>query len=547
MKNTLLISLLSLPLVMMAGEEETRVKTEIKEVTVFLSGAQVTSTGNVSINSGTTDLIFENLSPNINSNSIQAKGEGDFTILSVSYRLNYVNQRTKPKEVLVLEDSLDALKSKLEAQDNLMAVYSNEEQMITANRDIGGNNTGVTAIELEKVASTMRTRLLEVKTKQSEIKTRQKKLNESINKINSQINELNGKRNRNTGEVIVSVSSNSTVQAKMTLTYMVSSAGWSPVYDIRAQDDRSPVKLNYRANVYQSSGVEWKNVRLTLSTGNPNISGNKPSLTPWRISYYTPTKYKSYGNKNRAYAPAYGGDVPAASESTRELSEVDVKTNSVKKEAVTSSNFTQMVTDNVVNVQYEISVPYNIPADGKTYSVEIQNYSMPAQYKFFAAPKLDKDAFLVAKVSGWDQYNLLPGDANIFYGGTFVGKSFIDTKTTNDTLDISLGRDKNIVITRENVKEFCEKKVIGVNKKETFMYEISIRNKKKQEIEIEINDQVPLSSISDIEVETLETSSAVCEKENGKLTWKFKIPGGETKKIRFGYSIKFPKDKIINY
>lgn len=544
MKKLLMFPALIVPFLIYGGENETRVKSDIKEVTVFLSGAQVTSVGSATINPGTSDLVFENLSPNINSNSIQAKGEGDFTILSVAYKMNYVNQRPKTKEVLALEDSLEQLKTKLEMQDNLMGVYNNEEQMITANRDIGGNNNGVTAIELEKVATTMRTRLTEVKNKQSEIKARQKKLNESISKVNSQLNELNNKRNRNTGEIVITVSSNISVQAKLTLNYMVSNAGWSPIYDLRAADDRGPVKLNYRANVHQNTGVEWKGVKLTLSTGNPNLSGNKPVLNPWRISYYTPTRYKSYGNKNRSYAPAYGGgDAPAVEESTKEMS----YESAAPKTATTTAAYTQVVTDNVINVQYEISVPYNVPADGKNYSVEIQNYSMPATYKFYCAPKLDKDAFLLARITGWDQYNLLPGDANIFYGGAYVGKSYIDTKTTNDTLDVSLGRDKGIVITRETVKELCEKKVIGVNKKESFIYEISIRNKKKQEIEIEVHDQVPLSSQSEIEVETLETSGAAYNKESGKLTWNLKIAGADTKKLRLGYSIKFPKDKVINY
>jgi len=545
MKKITLSLFLLLPAVFFAGENEIKVKSEIKEVTLFLSGAQVTSVGGTSLGTGTSELVFENLSANINANSIQAKGEGEFTILSVVYKLNYLNQRPKSKEILALEDSLETLKAKVELQDNLLAVYNNEEQMITANRSIGGNNTGVTAAELDKVANTMRTRLIEVKGKQSELKAKQKKLNEGIAKVNSQLSELNSKRNRNTGEITITVSAASAVQAKLSLSYMVNNAGWNPIYDIRALDDRSPITLNYRANVHQNTGVEWKNVKLTLSTGNPNISGNKPVLSPWRLTYYTPTKYKS-GKGNRSAAYAYE-DASPAMEKTMELSEVQISNKNVGSVANTTSSYTQMVTENVANVQYEISVPYNIPADGKSYSVDIQKYSMPAQYKFYCAPKLDKDAFLLAKVTGWDQYNLLPGDANIFYGGTYVGKSYIDTKTTNDTLDISLGRDKSIVVTRETVKEFCDKKIIGLNKKESFMYEIVIRNKKKQEIEIEINDQVPLSTISEIEVETLEISDAGHDKESGKLTWKIKVAASETKKIRFGYSIKHPKDKVVNF
>lgn len=542
------ISLVCLTNLFANGNNEVKVKSTIKEVTVFLKAAQITSVGTTSLEIGTSELVFEGLSTAINSNSIQTKGEGNFTILNVVFRTNYLSQQPKSKGILLIEDSIEIIKMKLELQNNLIAIYDNEEQVLVANRSIGGNNTGVTAIELEKVTTAMRNLLTTVKSKQTEAKIKIKQLNEVLVRLKSQLSEIYNNRNKSTGEIVVSVAAKAPTTAKLTLTYLVNNAGWTPSYDIRATDVNSPVKLNYRANVFQNTGGDWKNINLTLSTGNPTTNGTQPKLSPWWVRFYEPEI------KNKKYnAPLISQDVTSGSTVTREqfvnMAQKDVHAISVEENRVSnadnSSNYVQ-VNNNVVNTEFTISIPYTIPSDGKTHAVEVQSYSMNAQYKYYCVPKLDKDVFLLAKISGWEQYSLLPGESTIFYADTYVGRSFINPISTNDTLDISLGRDKGIAVTREQVKEFSEKKVIGLNKKESITYEITVRNKKKLPVDIDIYDQVPLSSGNEIEVDVLETTQANYEKENGQLSWSVKINPADTKKIRFGYSVKYPKSKIIS-
>lgn len=520
-------------------ENEKKVKSEIKHVTVFLSGAAVTSVGNTSIEPGAHDLVFENLSPYVDANSIEAKGEGSFTILAVYFRSNYLNNQPKPKEIRLLEDSLEMLQVKLAVQQNLRNVYESEEAMLLANKNIGGQNTGVNALELEKIANILRARLTDLNAKELECTLKEKKITEEIVKIQSQLAEMNARRNKNTGEIVVSVSANAATAAKLSLTYNVQNAGWTPVYDLRAEGNSPNVKLECRANVWQNTGVDWKDVKLTVSSGNPSVSGTKPVLDPWWLSYYTPTKYKpysSYGKKSKT--AAY--DAPASSAET-----VSQNTEDQLQEADYSYNYT-VVEENATTVEYEISILYNIPTDGKPHSVSVQSVNIPALYRYYCAPKLDPDAFLLAKITGWDKYNLLSGNMNVFFDGTFVGRSYLETRTTSDTLDISLGRDKNVVVKRTLLKDFSDKKIIGLNRKETRAYEITVRNKKKSEIEIDVEDQVPLSTSNEIEIETLETGGAKHDKEKGLLTWNFKIATGEEKKLRMSYSVKYPKDKVIS-
>ncbi len=215
------------------------------------------------------------------------------------------------------------------------------------------------------------------------------------------------------------------------------------------------------------------------------------------------------------------------------------------KVAETSANYTTTETGQL-SVEFAIEIPYTIPSDGLHHDVNVGQHELPAKFNHFAVPKLDLQAFLLAKVSGWEDYKLLSGNANIYFDGTYVGKSYINTQTTSDTLDLSFGRDNSVIITRERIRDYLSRKVIGINKKETHAYEISVRNNKKSPINIRIEDQVPLSSNKEIEIEIEDISGANHNKDSGKLVWDLEIAGGATKKLKLVYSVKYPKEKKIS-
>ena len=538
MKNllTLFTALFLLGRIAFADNDPKPVKSEIKDVTVFLSGAQVMRTGSTTINPGISSFVFEDLSPLINANSIQVTAKGDFTILSVVHQLNYLKTQEKSKEILALEDSLESLRQQIEIQQSMLEVYTAEEAMIMANKSIGGQNTGVKALDFKENADFFVNRLTEIKTKLIQFKNKIKKLQEKSDKINNQLQTLNAKKSQAMSEIVVTVSAKELVNANFTIRYLVLNAGWIPSYDLRAIDVNNPITLNYKANVFQTTGEDWKKVNLTLSTGNPTLNGSKPNLMPWYLSF------ANYYNYNKgAGSSSYNSIQPQSMKSTT------ANNGNVKEEinANYASNLTT-VTETQTNFEFEISIPYTILANGKKYDVEVKSYTLPAKYEYYCAPKLDRDAFLLAKITGWEEYKLISGEINLFYEGTYVGKSYLDTRTTKDTLDLSLGRDKNIMVTRIKLKEFSSSKFIGLNKTETIAWEINVKNTKKQAINIVIEDQFPISSNKDIEVERLESSGGTYNEETGKLSWKFKLePGESKKKIKVMYSVKYPKNQSV--
>jgi uncharacterized protein (TIGR02231 family) len=204
------------------------------------------------------------------------------------------------------------------------------------------------------------------------------------------------------------------------------------------------------------------------------------------------------------------------------------------------------VTDNALDVTYDIELPYDVPTNGKQQIATLKEETIAAIYKYYAVPKLDKDAYLLAEVTGWEKLNLLPGEANIIFEGTYVGKSFIDPGSTNDTLNLTLGKDKRVIIKREKLTDFSSVKFLGTNKVQTITYELTVKNNKKDAVSMILKDQYPISTNKDIEVELLNGSEAVNNTEIGVLTWKMDLKPGESRKVRISYSVKYPKGKVLN-
>jgi hypothetical protein len=197
------------------------------------------------------------------------------------------------------------------------------------------------------------------------------------------------------------------------------------------------------------------------------------------------------------------------------------------------------------NLEFTIENSFTILSGGQNQSVDMIEYEVPAEYQYYSVPKLDNDAFLTARMTDWDDYNFLEGQASIFFEGKYIGKTILDTQNTSDTLTLSLGRDKNVVVTREKKKEYSANQFAGANRRSTFGYEISVRNKKTYPINIRIEDQLPVPNTKDITVDDIEVSDAIRNRDSGLLTWNLKVEPGKTQKIDLKYEIKYPRYQNI--
>jgi uncharacterized protein (TIGR02231 family) len=198
------------------------------------------------------------------------------------------------------------------------------------------------------------------------------------------------------------------------------------------------------------------------------------------------------------------------------------------------------------NVDFPIPTPYSIPSDKKPYSIDIDTFSLPVSYKYYAVPKLDKDAFLLAQIVGWEDLNLVSGPVNIYQGRKYIGQSNLDIRNLSDTLSLSLGRDKDVVVTRVKVKGKTSNQLLGGTKKSSVAYNISVRNNHANPISIQIEDQVPISNDKEVIITVDEMAGAVFDAKIGVLSWDMVLQPAETKTVEFGFSIKYPKYKAVN-
>jgi len=223
------------------------------------------------------------------------------------------------------------------------------------------------------------------------------------------------------------------------------------------------------------------------------------------------------------------------------VSGVSVGKSNMKIRGTSSLAIPTAQVENQTTVNFEIKTPYTIKSDNKNYTVDIEFYDLPAMYQYYCVPKIDKDAFLIAKIIDWEKYSLLEGEANVFFEETYVGKTLLDVRYASDTLEISLGRDKKVSVNREKIKDFTTKQFIGNKKEEIRTWKTTVKNNKNQEINMIVLDQVPVSTAEDIEVNVLNVSGAKRDLETGEIKWEFTLNPVDKKELDLKYSVKYPK------
>lgn len=585
---------------------------KIKAATVYFNAAELSQTTTVNLPAGTSEIVIKNVADYLNENTVQIGAPNSVTVLSVQFTQNYMSEyeidETNPV-IKKVRDSINLVQKDIKKIQ--IETYSNQQAiaLLDANQNVGGANTGLNVTELMKLVDYYKAKRIELDNvvvalgeKETKLKQRLKNLNDKL-EINTQKEDKNSK-----GKLIVQIMNDIAGIVNLDINYITNSASWSPFYDLRAENITSPINMMYKAQVVQNTGVDWKKVKLTLSSGNPNQNNQAPLLSAWFLRYVNPYAKKEqsfrngdtqsnviqslqgqvaglditsgsgnpgtgsnvvirgYGTINNNSEPLYVIDgVPRNADDFRQIPSERIKSATVLKDASATAiygnrgangvivittkqgldDYTE-INENQLNVSFDIDIPYDILSNNKPHSVALKDIELPATYKYYAVPRVEKEAFLLAEIGDYSKYNLLPGEANIIFEGLYVGKTNINPNQTSDTLNLSMGRDKKISIKREKVADKSGTRFLSSKKEQTFTYDITVRNNKKETAGMLLKDQYPLSPDKDIEIELIESSGAKINAETGILTWDLKLQANETKKVRISYKVKYPKDKIID-
>ena len=533
MKKILLITLFCFSAITFA-QKPIFTSAKIKSATIYSNSAELNHTASATIPSGTSEIVIKNVADYVNENTIQIGAPANVTVLSVQFTRNFISEyeidESNPM-IKRVRDSVMLIEKEMGKIANEKVSYSKTIDLLDKNQNVAGQNSGLNVTELIKLVDYYRAKRNELSNLVDTLIEKENKLKDKLSKLNSKL-ELNTQKQEKSsqGKLVLQVMTDVASSVNLEINYLTNNASWSPFYDLRADNINSPINLIYKAKVIQNTGIDWKKVKLTLSSGNPNQNNTAPILQAWFLRYGYPRTYQ-YDNSN-----AKLNTVVVSGYMKKDKAEMDESS---------ISNYTT-INENQLNVSFDIDIPYDILSNGKAHSVALKDLKLPASYKYYAVPKVEKEAFLLAEISEYSKFNLLPGEANIIFEGMYVGKTMINPNQTSDTLNLSMGRDKKIAIKREKIANKSGTKFLSGYKEQTFTYDITVKNNKKEAIEMLLKDQYPISTDKEITIELLENGKAKVNAETGILTWDVKLNAGETKKFRISYKIKYPKDKFID-
>ena len=532
-------------------------KAKLKEAIVYTSGVQLRSSLSYNAVKGINEIIIEGISPSIDPQTIQVSATGNVVILDSKYSLFYPKAIVKDvssessrikRSIRLLNDSIESMGFDIRDLKEQTSVYQQAQNMLRNNGVMKNQGKVSDSLELLQEAielytskmSALNKKLISISkaTKFSEKKLA--KMNKRLNHLRNRLSNLGQTKSNTTPipRVTVSLISEGNVSGKINFSYLSANAGWTPLYDIRSESAEGKIFMNYKAQVYQSTELEWKNIKLRISTNNPYANKTKPELNPWYINYVNYRSQLSVSRNNNYKMKSS----PQEAITNRGYALESIQEDEI---ALDADQFTKVV-QQLIAAEFKINLPYSIASNGQKHMVLVQKSELKTNFKYYAVPKMDQSVYLVAEMLKVDELQLIPSKANIFFDGSYIGETYIDPTKMNDTLYLSLGKDPNISISRKLLSSRCKEKTIGDKIEKLQAYSIEIKNMKSSQIEVVIQDQIPITTNSDIVIDKINVGKGKLKERTGLIEWKVKLNPKDKKTFDFDYRIKFDKSKQIN-
>ncbi|KZE75534.1 hypothetical protein AV926_02000 [Myroides marinus] len=544
MKKNLTIVALALCSVVTWGQKPVFTQASLESARVYFNSAELTHKTKVKLPKGTSELVITNVADYLNESSIQIGSISDVTVMSIQYSNRYVEEYDSAVDsplIKPVRDSIKLVKAEIKKLSNALNVENRTIDLLDKNQQVGGEN-GTTTAEVMKMVDYYKTKRLQLVTEVDKLTEKKEVLEIKLSNLESKLAFNEGKDEKaSKGKLIIQVMNDKEGDVPFQIKYLTQSASWKPFYDLRVDKINSPVKVVYKADVKQNSGIDWRGVNLSLTSGVANQSNVIPTWRTWFVDYRSNSVYGGVGigAKKSNLRASYDMSTAIASKDVSMLEEA------VVYETKNVSNYTQ-VNESQLNVSFDISIPYTILSNGKSHSVSLNDFSIPAEYKYYVAPKLDLNAYLVATITDYGNYNLLAGEANVIFDGVYVGKTILNPANTEEEMKLNMGKDPKVTVTRTLMKDKSGTKVLSSKKTQNFVYDITVRNNKSEQVVIQVEDQYPLSNNTSIEIELTDTSSGVVDTEKGLVKWDLKLKANETKTLRFGYQVRSDKNQNLN-
>ena len=509
----------------------------VKHVTIFAEDAQLTRSKYVELKKGENILRFTGLELDIQSHTIQISGSSgnqDISIISTEFLKEKIIKTSIEKAITNVKDSIKDLTDDITLLNYQIKNLKEEKAIILAHAKVEYHKEIDYINLLDNLIKYYRKSTFEVDKLMLNLEQKKAIKVSDKTKVESRLRHLS--RENKMGIISTKIYAENATNQTLKLTYMVSGVSWTPFYDIKSSGTNKPLEVSSKATIQQNTGIDWKNVDLTLSTKKPIALGTIPSIHPWILHFRR--SYKTYSKTNQII------DQRAISNTHIPLNNsINLPKEGLQLQANTFKN----ATNHMVNRVFKSRLKYNISGKNGSAVMELNRFDMESKYKYYAIPKYDQNVYLVANIHRHDQYDLIPAFANIFLEGLYMGKLFINPEVIHSSLELMLGKDSEIIVDRRKVKQDQEKqfRITGNTRTTSIEIELLVKNRKKSDIEMVIKDQLPVSREKDILVTPLKISKAELDSTSGTLTWKNKIPSLKSTKYIIKYEVQHPKNKPI--
>ena len=521
-------------------QAQKQISAKLTEATVYLRGAALTHTASATLKSGSQEVVIDGLSPDIEINSLKVKANG-VLISATEFSQDYLTPREQAAHIKKLQDSLDLYKEQLKDAQNELEVHKQLLKLVTdgTQNNMSQKDGTVTIADINANMELYRTKASELQKSIDKDNKKIDKLKETVNRLNNQINQDETENMQLNGMLRLSVSVPENITTTFTITYFTNQAQWVPCYDINIPSMDKSITLQSKAKVRQVTGLDWNNVKLTLSNATPNRSTVAPVFKTWFLSFQRPQTIVD-GMKVRSNSVSYAA--PAEKASASNSIDYTYKWDS----QMTMDDFVE-VEDQDIQVSFAIAVPYDIPGNGKEKLIDLKSYDIKADFKYYSIPKLSDETYLIATLSDYEKYNLLPGEATVTFNNTFVGRTRLRPNDTESQISLTLTTDPRISVKREKQKDFCSTKHVGNSTTVTQSYLITVKNNQSKAAKLTLKEQYPVSNDKDIEVKDVTvTPKATYDKTDiGVVTWDLELQPGETRTFTVTYTVKHPTDRNI--
>lgn len=539
-------------------------ESKVTGVTIYPNSALVTRTANIDLSAGEHSIISADIIPQVDENTLSVSGMGTakVKIFGAEIKREYLKQPADER-VKELQSKIESLDDQINHENSKLTAFDEEKEFLKSVKLFSGQQLPKdlvtkmpTTNDLQGLEEFLSKQFQAVEGKKEDVNLKVRDLRKQKEALERELIETRGSEGKEKRSIVVDLECAAAGKLVLDISYLVYDVNWFPVYDARVTFDKNEVELASFGIIAQSTGEDWNNTDLIISTAKPSIGGRMPELEPWYLRPFVPPPVVTRENKKMAFDAmqnmARGSALYGIAEKLDESS--DYAMEKAKAQQRSEVAYAQAESKGTA-VTYKITKSVDIKSDGTAHRVPISAQNLAANFQYAVTPKLSMYAYLKTEVVNSKDGQLLPGRVNIFLDGNYVGISNIAKAIgSEEKFDLYLGVDEGITVKRALIEEKSDDTFVAnipsSNKTIHYVYKLSMENYKTKKIGIDVFDQIPASQDDKIHVKNVKYSIAPTEEnvkgKSGVMRWHFDLDPKAKKEITYSFTVEHPRNLEVS-